>query len=273
MKYLAISVLCALTMSAPPLQASPDRVKFLEGPAAVAKLSAAELDEKLTGYLPSGAPEIVAAVANPPDTASVQDKADVALFRDINAAAGDARWKIAVADDVSIYDRFEDALSLPPGRDHLPTLVRLLNRVSDDVLGITGEAKKRFSRPRPFQRFALKRVCGFVTPPKPDASPTKGTSYPSGHASVSWAAALVMMEVAPARAQQLINRAVSFGNSRVVCGLHFPSDVEAGHFVGAAIVDKLFADPVFRRDLLCAKREFNAVSAGEESINLPACPF
>jgi acid phosphatase (class A) len=90
---------------------------------------------------------------------------------------------------------------------------------------------------------------------------------------VSWAAALVMMEVAPARAQQLISRAVSFGNSRIICGLNFPADIEAGHFVGAAVVDNLFTDPVFRRDLLCAKREFNAVSTGQKSEDLPACQF
>ena len=85
-------------MPAVALHASPDRVKFLEGPAVAAKLSAAELDEKVTGYLPSGAPDIVASVSNPPVTESVQDKADVALFRDINATAGGERWKIAVAD-------------------------------------------------------------------------------------------------------------------------------------------------------------------------------
>ena len=267
------SILCALIIPVLPLHASADRVKFLEGASTAATLSPAELEEPVTGYLPSGAPELVTAVSPPPGLDSEQDKADVALFRDINAAASTARWEIAVADDASVYDRFAEALSIPPDRAHLPALVRLLNRVSEDVLAVTGEAKKRFARPRPMQRFALRRVCGYASPPKPEVSPSRGSSYPSGHASVSWAAALVMMEVAPARAQHLIGRAVSFGNSRIVCGLHFPADIEAGHFIGAGIVGRLFSDPVFRRDLLCAKREFNAVLAGEKSEDLPACQF
>jgi acid phosphatase (class A) len=83
--------------------------------------------------------------------------------------------------------------------------------------------------------------------------------------------ALVMMEAAPMQASTLISRAVGYGNSRVVCGLHFPSDVEAGRLIGAAIVDKLLAVPEFRRDLRCAKREYVAVAAGERSEDLPAC--
>ena len=266
-------LLAAWAAWAPMAQAAPDRIKFLEGEAATATLTQAELDEKPQGYLPSGAPDIVASLMPSPELDSVIDKADVALFREINTNAGASRWQTATDDDASVYDRFAVALGVMPDRAHLPTLVRLLNRVADDTLAITGEAKKRFTRPRPYQRIALKRVCGFATPPKSEASPTKGSSYPSGHASVSWAVALVMMEVAPANAQALIGRAVSYGNSRVVCGLHFPADIEAGHFVGAAVVSKLFSDPAFRRDLQCAKREYNAVAAGEKSADLAACPF
>ncbi len=247
-------------------QASPDRVKFLEGPAAAAKLTSAELDGKATGYLSAVDPGLLAALNPPPPVDSAADKADVALFREIRASARDERWKTASEDDASVYDRFAGALGIIPDRAHLPSLVHLLNRVAEDALALTAEAKSRFARPRPSQRFALKHVCG-------GASSAKSSSYPSGHAALSWTTALVMMEVAPTNAQNLISRAVSYGNSRIVCGLHFPADVEAGHFVGAAIIDRLFADPAFRRDLLCAKREFNAVAAGEKAEDLPACPF
>lgn len=254
---------CALMICV--AQASPDRVKFLEGPAAAAKLTQGDLDEKTSGYLSAGAPDIIAALNPPPAPDSAADKADVALFREIKASAREERRQIATQDDISVYDRFAGALGIMPDRANLPSLVRLLNRVADDTLAITSEAKNRFARARPYQRFALKHVCG--------VSPAKGSSYPSGHAAVSWAAALVMMEVAPANAQNLISRAVSYGNSRIICGLHFPADVEAGHFIGAAVIDRLFADPAFRRDLLCAKREFNAVAAGEKAEDLAACPF
>jgi len=250
--------------------ASPDRVKLLEG-AGAADLSPQELAAEIKGYLPPGAVDAATLVQPPPAPDSPGDKADIALLRAAMARANEARWQKALADDASVYDRFDAALGVAIDRKHLPRLVRLLNRVADDVIAVTGEAKKRFSRPRPYQRLALARVCGMAAPPKPERAPTKGGSYPSGHSSISWASALVMMEAAPNRAQALITRAVDYGESRVVCGVHFPSDVESGRLLGAAVVDKLFSVPEFRRDLLCAKREVVAVAAGEKSENLPAC--
>jgi acid phosphatase (class A) len=193
------------------------------------------------------------------------------LLRATIARATADRWLKAVADDASVYDRFDKALGIAPDRKHLPRLVRLLNRAVRDVMAVTNAAKEKYARARPFQRFALARVCGMAQPSAPDPSPAKRTSYPSGHSSISWAVALVMMEAAPERAQALITRAVEYGDSRVVCGAHFPSDVEAGRLLAAVVVDKLMAVPEFRRDVMCAKREYGAVLAGEKSENLPAC--
>ncbi|MDZ4868380.1 MAG: phosphatase PAP2 family protein [Alphaproteobacteria bacterium] len=264
---LSIAIIsAALAASA---HASPDRVRFLEG-ASAATLTPEQQNETVKGYLTPGAVDITLVPA-PPAIDSAQDKVDVAWLKGSIARANAERWAKAVADDASVYDNFSEALGATIDRQTLPRLVRLLNRVSEDALATTTEAKKRFSRPRPFQRFALARVCGQAKPPKPEASPTKGTSYPSGHAVVSWAAALVMMEAAPANATPIVTRAVSYGESRVVCGVHFPSDVESGRILGAAVVDKLFTIPEFRRDLICAKREVQAVMAGQKSEDLPAC--
>jgi acid phosphatase (class A) len=266
------TLLCIVIASAAPIafaDASPDRVRFLEG-ASAASLTPEQQNEEVKGYLAPGAVDTTL-VPVPPAIDSAQDKVDVAWLKGSIARAGEERWQKAVADDASVYDNFSAALGATIDRKTLPRLVRLLNRVSEDALAASGEAKKRFSRPRPFQRFALARVCGQAKPPKPEAAPTKGSSYPSGHAVVSWAAALVMMETAPANATPIVTRAVSYGESRVVCGVHFPSDVESGRILGAAVVDKLFTIPEFRRDLICAKREVQGVMAGQRSEDLPAC--
>lgn len=262
-----IAILSAFLVAS--AHATPDRVRFLEG-AFATSLTPEQQNELVTGYLSPGAVD-TAVVPAPPAIDSAQDKVDVAWLKGSIARASAERWAKAVADDASVYDNFSEALGATIDRKTLPRLVRLLNRVSEDALAVSSEAKKRFSRPRPFQRFALPRVCGQSTPPKPEPAPTKGTSYPSGHAVVSWAAALVMMEAAPANATPIVTRAVSYGESRVVCGVHFPSDVEAGRILGAAVVDKLFAVPEFRRDLICAKREVQGVLAGQRSEDLPAC--
>lgn len=271
MVFRLFSALLALALATVLAGASPERVRFLEGAVAAARLSPAELGEEPVGYLSAGAIDIPAVLAPPPALNSEGDKMDITLFRQATAATSEERWQKAVADDASIYDRFSEALGLPIDRTHLPRLVRLLNRVSTDTLAVAGEAKKRYPRPRPFQRFQLKRVCGQAAAPKPESKPTTGTGYPSGHAAVGWAVALVLMEVAPAQVPPLMNRAVEYGNSRVVCGVHFPSDVEGGRVIGAAVIDKLMALPEFRRDALCARREVKGVAAGERSEDQPAC--
>ncbi|MEQ1754234.1 MAG: phosphatase PAP2 family protein [Micropepsaceae bacterium] len=268
-RLFAALVTCALVAGS--AIASPDRIKLLEGPAALAKLTPEQQKEDGRGYLTADPVAIAAAMLAAPASDSPADKADVALFQEMYRSASAERFKTAQDDDATMYGRFNDQLGLALDREHLPTLVTLLNRVAADAFAVTSEAKKRYSRPRPYQRLKLKRVCGFDRAPAPEASPTKGTSYPSGHASVSWSVALVLMEVAPASAQAIIGRAVSYGNSRVVCGLHFPADIEAGHYLGSAVVARLFESPEFVHDLKCARREFEAVAAGETSADLPAC--
>jgi acid phosphatase (class A) len=243
----------------------------LEGVGAKA-LTPEELAQEAKGYLPAEAIAAAAAsVPAPPALDSAQDKADAAQVRAMNANAKAERWERALLDDASVYDRFAQQLGATPDRRRFPAFVRLLNRVSDDALAASGEAKKRFPRARPFQRFQMTRVCGQARAPKPEASAVGGTSYPSGHAAVSWAVALVMMEASPSSAQAIVARAVDYGYSRVVCGLHFPSDIDAGQRIAAAVADKLFALPEFRRDFMCAKRELQSVRAGMRAEDLPAC--
>ncbi|HYD87605.1 MAG TPA: phosphatase PAP2 family protein [Vitreimonas sp.] len=83
-------------------------------------------------------------------------------------------------------------------------------------------------------------------------------SYPSGHAALGWAWALVLAELVPSRADAIIERGRDFTWSRVVCGVHYPSDVQAGRDVGAAAIARLHADPEFQRQLEAARAELAA---------------
>lgn len=268
-KLLAALVTCAALVAS--AGASPDRIRLLEGPAALSKLSPGQQNEDVRGYLATDVAPIVAGILPPPAIGSDTDKTDVEIFNEIYKGASAERWKTALDDDATMYDRFNGQVGLAVDRAHLPALVALLNRVAADTFNVTSVAKAKFPRPRPYQRFRLKRVCGMARVPAPEVSPGKGTSYPSGHASVSWAVALVLEEVSPASAQAIIGRAVSYGNSRVVCGLHFPADIEASHYLASTVMAKLFQSPEFVHDLKCARREVEAVSRGEKAADLAAC--
>ena len=73
---------------------------------------------------------------------------------------------------------------------------------------------------------------------------------------------LILAELAPDRASQVLGRARSIGDSRVVCGVHYLSDIEAGRTTGAALVATLHGDAAFRADMERARAELAALRAG-----------
>src|SRR5258708_39871974 len=113
----------------------------------------------------------------------------------------------------------------------------------------TFEAKNLFLRARPFQNSQLKRVCGADKAPAPEENPKDRSSYPSGHSSYGWGVAMILAKLKPERAEQLLQRASEYGESRIVCGMHYPSDVESGRVIAAAVVSRLAANPGFTRGL------------------------
>lgn len=212
-----------------------------------------------TGYLEDKPVDFRVLLPPPAMPGSKADDSDVAALRQLQVPADSARWQTAHADARFLYDRFSGALGVPLNRDTVPRLIQLLNRVERDVQVPTFDAKKAFGRLRPHQRFAFDHVCGASTPPKPDPSATRGSSYPSGHAAYGWAAALILADVASERAAELLTRGREYGESRIVCAVHFPSDVEAGKLVATAVVNRLYGIPEFVRDMEGARQEYRLV--------------
>ena len=89
----------------------------------------------------------------------------------------------------------------------------------------------------------------------------KGGSFPSGHTATGWAWALILSEISPEQTDAILARGRTFGESRMICNVHWQSDVIEGRFMGAATVARLHADPTFRADLEAAKAELAAVRA------------
>ena len=63
-------------------------------------------------------------------------------------------------------------------------------------------------------------------------------SYPSGHSFDAWIIAYEMMRRHPEHKDELSRMALKVGESRMIGGLHFPSDLEAGR-MAAEIVEEI----------------------------------
>ena len=115
----------------------------------------------------------------------------------------------------------------------------------------TRSAKNYYMRMRPFMLFGEQSL----TPGAEKWLATNG-SYPSGHTAIGWATALVLAEINIDRQNEILKRGFEFGQSRVICGVHYQSDVDAGRVVASGLVARLHADEGFCTQLAKAKKEF-----------------
>jgi acid phosphatase (class A) len=211
------------------------------------------------GYLSGHEVDFRGVLPGPPVVDSLWDRADQGLveaYQSVDAT----RFQMADLDQNELYPRFAEAFGRPIDKKTSPVLVALLNRAIEDVDSTASDAKDYFHRPRPFQRLQLQRVCEKSQAQKPEDQPTHGTSYPSGHSTHGWTVAMILARVAPERSAALMARAQLYQESRLVCGMHFPSDVEAGHEVAIAVVSHLDAAPEFQNDLAKARKEHTDTS-------------
>lgn len=172
---------------------------------------------------------------------------------------------------------------LGPGfnADQMPMTAAFFGRVYRSVLPYLQAAKDCWHRSRPFeidptlsplaQSFASTRLRSVpasvqaVSPPPggspctaPAANPVYSPSYPSGHATVGAMMAILLAQMVPEHRAALFVRGWDYGQARIVSGVHFPSDVEAGRVLGTLLVGMLRLDRTFRADFDHARRELRA---------------
>ena len=209
-------------------------------------------------YLPNVRLDGPAFLGPPPAADGPRQKADLAAVRAWQGDKAGARWRQAQSDDdISPFTAFGQVLGPQFTPERLPKTKALFVVLFDDVKSVTAPAKAAFGRPRPPLVDRRIETC----------RPLEQTaSYPSGHAARGWMMALLLSDMAPERTNALLARGRDYGDSRVVCGEHFPSDVEAGRLVGAAVAGAARQDPRFRQDLAEARAELRS------ALGLPALP-
>lgn len=137
-----------------------------------------------------------------------------------------------------------------------PEICKLIENMRQDAGDLaTREAKNHYMRTRPFVYWNEPTA----TPDHEGFLRTNG-SYPSGHTAIGWATALVLSEINPERATEILNRGYEFGQSRVIVGAHYQSDVDMGRVVAAGVVAALHSNKGFEKQLKKAKKEFKRLS-------------
>lgn len=200
-------------------------------------------------------PDSLKIVPAPPAFNSVDFLRDKAAYDQARSLVGTARWQQAAVDadlsDANIGKSFSEAFGVEISPTNTPVTYEILRKLRTDAGGYaTKTAKEHYMRMRPFV-FFNSHTCT----PNDEASLSKNGAYPSGHTTIGWSSALILAEIRPDRQNEILERGYQYGQSRVICGVHWQSDVDAGRITGSAIVARLHADKDFAKTLEDAKRE------------------
>jgi acid phosphatase (class A) len=225
--------------------------------------------------------DVTRLLAPPPadDAAKVRDLAAVRAAQQTRTAeqAADAEESSAV--DVFL---FRSVLGPAFTAQRLPRTAALFRRVVRTALPWLQTTKDCWSRPRPFivdptlapleralasTRVSAGSATSAVRAPlpadspcaAPPADPSLSPSYPSGHAAVGAMDAIVLAQMVPEQRTALFARGWAYGDARVIGGVHFPSDVEAGRILGTMLIGVLEQDVRFRADRDAARKELRSV--------------
>lgn len=201
-------------------------------------------------------PNAVLWLPAPPDTASTQFVYDVSQYFWGKAQRLDSiRAQKAIAQAVyeveDMLKLFSQAFGMEISKERTPSIYRVVNRGVLTIRLSAVRPKQRYMRKRPYMRFNEPTL----VPSDEEALRTNG-SYPSGHTVRGWGMTLLLCEINPEAQDALCALGYEWGQSRVIAGFHWQSDVDASRMLAAAAYARLHTSAEFLSDMEQARAEF-----------------
>jgi len=179
-------------------------------------------------YLDVTPPDLVRLLPSPPANDSPQRDVDYARA---NIEIGVQQFAGALGDEAGL-------------KKALPASVKsLFDAARADEKKLLDAAKMHFDRPRPVALDAHIQPC---------LEPIVNMAYPSGHATWVFMTAVLLADMVPERREAIWARAEDFARQRLVGGVHYRSDIDAGRIAGTVIAAFMLASPSYRADAAVA---------------------
>ena len=186
-----------------------------------------------------------------PAASSAESAADLEAVHRVEQSRTPVQVARAVADD-----KEQDIFIFAPvvGEKFTAASFPLTNALSvhihSDESVASDPLKSTFARPRPYQLDKhLHPVCKVTD---------VHNSYPSGHALGGYLFALTLIEMLPEKRESIMRRADEYAHNRIVCGVHYPSDLRASRELAYVVFGNMLAVPLFQKDLEAARNEIRA---------------
>ena len=163
----------------------------------------------------------------------------------------------------TIIDEFGGIFGVEITKEGTPEIYSILQDVCASCDSIYSDAKAHFNRMRPYAYYNE----GTIVPEKEEKHRNEG-SYPSGHTVLGWTSALLLADINQSNEamEGLLARGYEFGQSRVIAGYHWQSDVDAGRMAGSVLYQLIRNHERFIEQLAKARAEFAEKTAVSTSL-------
>ena len=203
--------------------------------------------------------DLIKLLPPPPANDSAQTKAELGEVLTMQVTRTPEMVARAEADATENIWRFADVMGPKFTAENLPKLAAFFARVTSTEGAVVDPSKDFWQRPRPYQ------ASEFV---KPVVNMTASGSYPSGHASGGTLMGIVLANMVPEKRTEIMARAREYANNRIVGGVHYQSDIEAGRIVGTLIAANLMTRDDFKTGFAAAKAELRRqLALGPDAIS------
>ena len=172
-----------------------------------------------------------------------------------NKAIREAQYEVS-----DMVRQFSAAFGMEISEQTTPAIYRVLNRGVLTIRLSATKPKATYMRTRPYAYFNEPTL----VPEEEDELRTNG-SYPSGHTVRGWGLALLLCEINSDAQDELFKLGYEWGQSRVIAGYHWQSDVDASRMLAAACYARLHTCQAFLDDMAAAKKEFTRLTTGGTS--------
>ena len=201
----------------------------------------------------NGYPDGLRVLNQPVDTASNRYLGDVAQYFAAKAERATERGAQAKADADCSLEALLTAFSTPFGMKldskKTPALARLIDetRKALDKNASDLAAAARF-RKSPYVQLGEAPFAGNIEKTR--------SSYPSAESEIGWGVALILTEIAPTKANDILKFGYQMGVSGIITGQHWATDITAARIMASGTIASLHSDAEFRKLLEKAKKEY-----------------
>lgn len=208
-------------------------------------------------------PNAVNYLPAPPDTTSTRFVYDLTQYywgkslRDTERGRQAKRQAIFNTDTMLV--QFSEVFGFQISAKTTPAIYRVVSNGLHTLHLGGNKAKNHYMRKRPYMRMVEPSLV-----PEDEEELRHNGSYPSGHTIVGWGMALLLSEINPDNQDAILQLGYEWGQSRVIAGYHWQSDIDAGRMVAAACYARLHTSEAFLEDMRKARQEYAKLKASRK---------